>query len=784
MTTTDRAPNMKQIMKMFEEILLKQEEYSQKKIKAIVQSLAGMNANIDTLESFSLKKMQKFVRQYEKQSKDTRKYINLKDKLETDVYSQLEYLGKTNSNEEIIEALKKKILEIKLRDVGSAEALLKQEVTFRNGIDEEEAVEILFREVDETLESLPEEAEKKPKKIAETIFDLLPSYIWVKKDDLNMKPRLKEANRLALKKYVLKNIPPRHVRKELNEFYAWKKAGKPGLGATKRPKYAVKSAAPAKRPDVPDVDELLCDHDWIYGHTRKFCYALKAKKPAETFPGRGEMERRLAAYRAKRNKSHVIPARKIDMKAEKSSLERKAEECFGANQLLALDECPKGFFSEKEKKKVRNASVVKFGSVLEKLDGEDGKVSQVTTGRNNSVIQVEFSGITLTGLLDSGAFRSVMNGKQKSRCDKLKTLDKPIRVQAAGGVIYPVHEVGFVMEMSLKSNNPGLNTFKLKDVELMILEVPEWDDIILGNDILSRYGLDPLSALERRMGEGKSDEPRTNLAQWFVEVVGKESVKVKSIGLQEGYPYNKNGIPPEVFGWDWPEEDEFLGIENIDVGVGADILDKKKDDQRMKELVFKKAEELPLDSFGGSVIWKKKFQGLFAGNPEAFGDSKSYTQLSDIHPIRCDIFEGTYVGVQKQLPLGQEQEDFLFKRIEHMLRAGIIEVNKNPTTAMSVLVVPKKGPKRFRLVVDFRPLNRVTKKVTNTLPKIEVQLDRVKGNNFFAGFDLLSGFDYLACEKQAGEYFTFTTPWGVSYSFLGAPQGWCNTPSFIFYEAN
>eukprot|EP00924_Labyrinthula_sp_SR-Ha-C_P004288 snap_masked-scaffold_3-processed-gene-19.38-mRNA-1 protein AED:1.00 eAED:1.00 QI:0/-1/0/0/-1/1/1/0/132 len=132
--------------------------------------------------------------------------------------------------------------------------------------------------------------------------------------------------------------------------------------------------------------------------------------------------------------------------------------------------------------------------------------------------------------------------------------------------------------------------------------------------------------------------------------------------------------------------------------------------------------------------------------------------------------------MQRQILLGQEQEDFLHTRIKQLIKSGIIYVNKNPTTAMSVLVVPKKGPKRFRLVVDFRLLNAVTQKVNNTLPRIELQLDRVRGNKWFAGFDLLSGFDYLACEPQAGEYFTFTTPWGVAYSFYGAPQGWCNTP--------
>eukprot|EP00924_Labyrinthula_sp_SR-Ha-C_P007362 maker-scaffold_24-snap-gene-0.13-mRNA-1 protein AED:0.39 eAED:0.40 QI:0/0/0/0.5/1/1/2/0/835 len=105
-----------------------------------------------------------------------------------------------------------------------------------------------------------------------------------------------------------------------------------------------------------------------------------------------------------------------------------------------------------------------------------------------------------------------------------------------------------------------------------------------------------------------------------------------------------------------------------------------------------------------------------------------------------------------------------------MLKAGIIRVNNNPTTAMAVLVVPKKGPKKFRLVVDFRPLNKITQEVRNSLPKIEVQLLRAREMKFFSSFDLLSGFDYLPCTMETGR---------VAYSFKGAPQGWNNTLSLF-----
>eukprot|EP00924_Labyrinthula_sp_SR-Ha-C_P012789 snap_masked-scaffold_93-processed-gene-0.13-mRNA-1 protein AED:0.79 eAED:0.79 QI:0/-1/0/1/-1/1/1/0/197 len=98
---------------------------------------------------------------------------------------------------------------------------------------------------------------------------------------------------------------------------------------------------------------------------------------------------------------------------------------------------------------------------------------------------------------------------------------------------------------------------------------------------------------------------------------------------------------------------------------------------------------------------------------------------------------------------------------------------------MVVPIVSKRRAKRFRLVVDFRPLNKITKKVSNSLPKIEVQLDRARCMKFFISFNLHSGFDYLACTGETGRLFTFTTPFGVAYSLSKAPKGWCNTPSLF-----
>eukprot|EP00924_Labyrinthula_sp_SR-Ha-C_P005510 augustus_masked-scaffold_62-processed-gene-0.16-mRNA-1 protein AED:1.00 eAED:1.00 QI:0/-1/0/0/-1/1/1/0/2107 len=794
-----RKLNMNGIMRMFAEmmkehreefgrILERQKEDHKREMQSVINSMGGRHADIHVLEEFTLKSMERFIYEYERELPEQREYISLRSKLGKIPYKQFECLGQLGSNEDIIEALKKKVVKIRVESAGSAGGLIKDQLKFKQNMDEEEAVEILFQEVEEILSYLPPHAERKGKSIAKAIFSLLPPHIWVRKEDLSLKPELKDDDRTALKEYVLASIPPKHIRKELKVYFSGQSKGKPNVeskvtnkkmpAVSKKVKYAVKVAKPAvKQEGVQRDAQLLCDHDWQYGHTKPYCYDAKAGNPAKPYPGKEEMERRLKMYLQRKSQTGVIAAKNIS-NAE-SVMEEKARKYFGASNFTVLDEVPEGLFNEsKNESEGKEDSVnVKVMKVVDFMKvGDKNKYGKKPA---NAYLPMKINGTVFNGLLDSGAYRSAINGKFKSCCNELRDLKKPIRVQAAGGVVYPVHQMALIDAIEVLDESRSRTTFVFEKVEAMVMEVPEWDDIIIGNEVLNHYELDPVSAMKMKFSKDIPPPEKRNLAGWFVDTVGVEDPEAEEVNVKSMLPWNESQLPPEIFGESWPEESEYMDIENIDLGAGADVEDVVADDLRLKERIRVKVESVGLQEFGDSLTWKHKFLNLFLENSKAFGDGESYTQLSKITPIKCDVMEGAVITKQKQLPLGQEQQDFLHSRVEKMVKAGIIEVNDNPVIAMSTLVVPKKGPKKFRLVVDFRPLNKVTLKVDNTLPLIDLQLDRIRGNSYFCGFDLLSGFDYLACDKQAGKYFTFTTPWGVAYSFLGAPQGWCNTPSLF-----
>eukprot|EP00924_Labyrinthula_sp_SR-Ha-C_P002389 snap_masked-scaffold_16-processed-gene-2.6-mRNA-1 protein AED:1.00 eAED:1.00 QI:0/-1/0/0/-1/1/1/0/2052 len=744
-------------------------ERSEKRLELIADRMAGRTISIHALKDFKIENLERFLYEYEVIEKDLKKFVNLKEKLGLSVFKRLDRMGKAGSNEAIIDAIRSKVRAEKVRHLAGAEKLIERHVFFQRDVIEEEAVEYLFQDIEEILSVFPEDAERKGKNIAKAIFKKLPKYIWVQEEDLTLKPSLKDGDRTELKEYILDCIPPLHIREKVKAIdFGDNTMTKVKKEPMKKKMFQIRKVE-AKRIEKNTGSNLnkplLCSHDWEYGHTEGFCYRKKAGEAARPHPGDDELKKRLDEY-LRRKKQGTIPVKA----AKRSPLEEEAERILGAKMVKLAEDV---VYDGSEEERIRLNTV--------KSDYSD--LFKISSIKSRAGVLVEVNGKKYDALLDLGAFKSAINYRLRSQCDEVMALEKCVRVQAAGGAIYPVWEIGRMKEVKVFSSRNQNASLVFKDVEVLILQIEEWDDFIIGNEILCRYALDPLSALEAAI-QFRKDKPEDCLAKWLLRTLDVEDhnlMEVKKVSAveKEEWPKNELKVPPLYFGEEFPAQEDFMDMEEIDIGLGADKIYTPEEEQRMKLKIEGKVKDISEVCFHDSVTWKEKFVSLFVSYFEAFGDSESPTKLSGITPIRCDLIAGTVVGMQKQIPLGQEQEDFLHTRIQQMIKSGIIYVNKNPTTAMSVLVVPKKGPKRFRLVVDFRPLNDVTQKVNNTLPRIELQLDRVRGNKWFAGFDLLSGFDYLACEPQAGEYFTFTTPWGVAYSFYGAPQGWCNTPSLF-----
>jgi hypothetical protein len=80
------------------------------------------------------------------------------------------------------------------------------------------------------------------------------------------------------------------------------------------------------------------------------------------------------------------------------------------------------------------------------------------------------------------------------------------------------------------------------------------------------------------------------------------------------------------------------------------------------------------------------------------------------------------------------------------------------------------------MCIDFRKVNKVTKKDHYPLPFIDQMLERLSKKTHFCFLDGYSGFSQIAVKKQDQEKTTFTCPYGT-YAYRHMPFGLCNAPA-------
>ena len=130
------------------------------------------------------------------------------------------------------------------------------------------------------------------------------------------------------------------------------------------------------------------------------------------------------------------------------------------------------------------------------------------------------------------------------------------------------------------------------------------------------------------------------------------------------------------------------------------------------------------------------------------------------------------------------------KEVTKWYDAGIIYSISDSRWVAPVQVVPKKGgmtvvkneqnellPTRtvtgWRVCIDYRKLNKATRKDHFPLPFIDQMLDRLAGHPYYCFLDGYSGYNQIAIAPQDQEKTTFTCPSGT-FAFRRMPFGLCN----------
>ena len=135
---------------------------------------------------------------------------------------------------------------------------------------------------------------------------------------------------------------------------------------------------------------------------------------------------------------------------------------------------------------------------------------------------------------------------------------------------------------------------------------------------------------------------------------------------------------------------------------------------------------------------------------------------------------GTHPVRQAPRRLGAEKDQEVERQVGELVDKGLVEPADSAWSSPVVLVKKKDGS--WRLCVDYRQLNAVTRKDAYPLPRIDDSLDALSGSAYFSTLDLVSGYWQVPLDQDAQEKAAFTTRGGL-WKWRVLPFGLTSAPA-------
>ncbi|CAM8975118.1 unnamed protein product [Rhodiola kirilowii] len=189
-----------------------------------------------------------------------------------------------------------------------------------------------------------------------------------------------------------------------------------------------------------------------------------------------------------------------------------------------------------------------------------------------------------------------------------------------------------------------------------------------------------------------------------------------------------------------------------------------------------------------------KLLHVLKNNRKALG--YSIDDLKGISPSLCmhriNVDENAKPSREFLRRLNPNLSEVVFKEITKLRDAGIIYSVPDSEWVSPIHVVPKKGgltvvqndkgelvPTRtvngWRMCIDYRKLNKATKKDHFPIPFIDQMLERLAGHEYFCFLDGYSGFHQIPILPNDQGKTAFICPYGT-FAFRRMPFGLCNAP--------
>ena len=172
---------------------------------------------------------------------------------------------------------------------------------------------------------------------------------------------------------------------------------------------------------------------------------------------------------------------------------------------------------------------------------------------------------------------------------------------------------------------------------------------------------------------------------------------------------------------------------------------------------------------------QSKFEALLKEYKTQFAKEKTSIGTKPLTEMTIDTGNSDPVS-QKPYPIAVKNYQWVKEEIEKIVTVKIIHSSRS-SWSVPIIVVPK-GDGGKRLVINYGALNKVTRKGTWPMPKVEDIFSKLNRAKYFSTLDLRAGYHHIPLDKSLIHKTAFNSPFG-KYEYVKVPFGLAQAPAYF-----
>eukprot|EP00903_Cladosiphon_okamuranus_P011351 g10699.t1 len=286
--------------------------------------------------------------------------------------------------------------------------------------------------------------------------------------------------------------------------------------------------------------------------------------------------------------------------------------------------------------------------------------------------------------------------------------------------------------------------------------MPGADDVvIIGKPMLKRLGIDVDASAEETARAGHE-----------ARVTGVESPNVQgarrvTLSVDEIQPVDRVEVPDEA-------------VERL-AARGPEMVISPSEEETGREAALTAAVELA-STAGLSGSGVGKLRAILDRRYNAFRRALRGDPPANVEPMVVKLKPGAASVKARPRTYNPAKTAWLTTCLATLVAMGLLFLNKQAVWASAVMATPKK--QGYRMVGDFRLVNKAVEKSPGVMPNQEASMQRLSQATCYGSLDMLQGYWQMPLAPESQEFFTISGPGGL-YTPTRVPQGVLNATAYF-----